>query len=67
MEIVLNGQRRQVSEDSNLSALLTQLAARPEMVTVELNGRILDRSEIADAPLKPGDQVKILHFMGGGR
>ena len=67
MEIVLNGQRRQVEENTRVGTLLAELAARPEMVTVELNDRILERSEIADAPLKPGDRVKILHFMGGGR
>ena len=39
----------------------------PEMVSVELNGRIPRRPEFDTTALNDGDTVEFLYFMGGGR
>jgi len=38
----------------------------PERVVVEVNLKILKRAEHASTMLKDGDQVEIVHFVGGG-
>ena len=37
------------------------------MVSVELNGDILDREAFDSTNLKDDDQVEFLYFMGGGQ
>ena len=39
----------------------------PNMVSVELNGQILKRTEFEKTILKDDDKVEFLYFMGGGR
>jgi len=39
----------------------------PDMVSVELNGQILKRSDFENTVLKDGDKAEFLYFMGGGR
>ena len=39
----------------------------PEMVSVELNGDILDRDAFDTTNLKEDDEVEFLYFMGGGQ
>jgi len=34
---------------------------------VELNGEILERESFATTPVKDGDEVEFLYFMGGGK
>ena len=38
----------------------------PDMVTIELNGDILERETFATTHLKEGDVLELLYFMGGG-
>jgi sulfur carrier protein len=38
----------------------------PDMVSVELNGKILKRSDFETTALNEGDKVEFLYFMGGG-
>ena len=46
--------------------LIEQEVQMPEMVSVELNGQILKRSEFESTTLNQGDKVEFLYFMGGG-
>lgn len=65
MEIVLNGESHATSETSVLG-LLCSLDIDPRRVAVELNLDILPKSEYETAPLKDGDKIEIVHFVGGG-
>ena len=38
----------------------------PDLVVVERNGRILRREEFDRTALEPGDELEIVHFVGGG-
>jgi sulfur carrier protein len=50
-----------------VSQILTEQDVKmPEMVSVELNGKILKRSEFESTTLNEGDKVEFLYFMGGG-
>ncbi len=66
MELVVNGQRRDVAEGLTAAQLLEQLAIRPERVVVEVNLTILKRDQLPSTVLKAGDQVEIVQFVGGG-
>ncbi|MDF1567653.1 MAG: sulfur carrier protein ThiS [Spirochaetaceae bacterium] len=39
----------------------------PDMVSVQLNGEILERDDFSDQLVKDGDELEFLYFMGGGR
>lgn len=66
MELTVNGERRELPEGTTISQLLAILQVVPERVVVELNLKILKRAEHPSAVLTEGDQVEIVHFVGGG-
>ena len=68
MNIVVNGEQVEIAEAVTVTALLTQQNVKmPEMVSVELNGQILKRSQFDEKTLAPDDKVEFLYFMGGGK
>ena len=66
MEVVVNGEKRDLPEGTTVSGLLELLAIAPERVVVELNLTILKRAQGPVTVLKGGDQVEIVQFVGGG-
>ncbi len=63
----MNGKESNLAEGLTISGLLiAQEVKMPEMVSVELNGQILKRSEFESTKLSQGDKVEFLYFMGGG-
>jgi len=68
MIVSVNGKEETVDEGLTISQLLKkQTVKMPEMVSVELNGNILDRDAFASTRLQANDQVEFLYFMGGGK
>lgn len=65
MLVKVNGVDRDLSEGTSVRALIAQLKLTDDKVAVELNRRLL-RTEKYDTPLKAGDQVEIVTFVGGG-
>lgn len=65
MTLQVNGESRELPDNTTLRDLLTQLKLTPEKVAIELNRRLV-RSEKYDTPLKQGDEVEIVTFVGGG-
>lgn len=67
MQIRVNDIEAEVPDGLSVSELLTHRNVKmPDMVTVEVNGTILDRAEFGTTVLQPGDRVEFLYFMGGG-
>lgn len=66
MEVVVNGERREVAGGTTVPQLLEMLQVVPERVVVELNLRILKRAEHPATILQEGDQIEIVQFVGGG-
>jgi sulfur carrier protein len=67
MKIKVNGEAVELEKELTVSELLVkQDVDMPDMVSVELNGEILDRDTFSDTVVKDGDQVEFLYFMGGG-
>lgn len=66
MEVMVNGKPMQLSDGTTAAALLEQLEIQPERVVVEVNLNVLKRAQLASTVLHAGDQVEIVHFVGGG-
>jgi thiamine biosynthesis protein ThiS len=65
MNVIVNAAERQVAEDATVRSLLAAMNLRPEKVAIELNRKLL-RSGQYDQPLKEGDRLEIVTFVGGG-
>jgi sulfur carrier protein len=65
MTVVVNGQDRQVPQDTTPRQLVALLGLKIERVAVELNRRLV-RSSGYDTPLNERDAVEIVTFVGGG-
>lgn len=66
LRVEVNGKDREVSDGRTVAGLLEDLALDGRLVVVELNRQIIRRTEIADAVLRDGDRIEIVHFVGGG-
>ena len=66
MKLMVNGEPMDLPEGTALTDLLSRLKLKPELVVVELNLNILKRDDLPKTALKEGDQVEIVHFVGGG-
>ena len=66
MNIVLNGQPREVGQRITLANLLVELNLEPRHVAVEVNRDVVPRTRHARAVLQEGDRVEIVTFVGGG-
>ena len=66
MQLKVNAEPMELPEGTGLVELLQRLKLKPELVVVELNLNILKREELPKIMLKEGDQVEIVHFVGGG-
>jgi thiamine biosynthesis protein ThiS len=67
MKIRVNGDEREFDASITLAALIEQLGMKSDRVAVELNREIAPRDRWARLELNEGDQVEIVHFVGGGR
>jgi thiamine biosynthesis protein ThiS len=66
MTIVVNGRSRALDASSTIQQLLESLGLDATQVAVEHNRQILPRLRFAETPLADGDQLEIIHFVGGG-
>lgn len=66
MDILLNGEPRAVPDRCRVAELLVAERLGERRVAVEVNGAIVPRSAHPDHVLHAGDQVEIVHALGGG-
>jgi len=64
--LTINGDKREVPEGLTLATLLTHLGLDARMVVVEQNRVIVRKNAIAEARVAAGDEIEIVHFVGGG-
>lgn len=65
-ELTLNGQSRSLPEPLSIAGLLARLGIETRKVAVERNLEIVPRSLYSETWLAAGDQLEIVHFIGGG-
>ena len=68
MKITINGESKNYTQDqlSVTDLLKEEKVDMPEMVSVELNGSIVDRDQFSSTVVVDGNEVEFLYFMGGG-
>jgi thiazole synthase len=66
IEIILNGDSRRVAPGATIAVLLGELALDAAKVAVERNRSIVPRSTFAVQRLAAGDNLEVVHFVGGG-
>lgn len=66
MRIQLNGESFELPDGETVAGLLTRLDLTGRRVAVELNLDIVPRSQHAATTLIEGDQVEVVHAIGGG-
>ena len=68
VNIVLNGERRQVASESSLLDILegAGLPVAQGGIAVALNDRVIPRDEWADAIVRDADRIEVIHAVQGG-
>ncbi len=68
MKVQINGELTDLRDGLSISGLLVERKVQmPDMVSVELNGEILNRANFPRTQVRDGDRVEFLYFMGGGQ
>jgi sulfur carrier protein len=66
IQISVNGEGRDVPGGLSLLDLLGRFGLDPRTVVVELNREIVRRPAMSATPVKNGDSLELVHFVGGG-
>ena len=65
--IVLNGDNKQVDNNTSVSQLLEKLDLTEKRLAVEINQQIIPRSNFSNLMLNEKDNVEIVQAIGGGQ
>ena len=66
IDIVVNGEPRQVAAGITVTGLLAALGLADRRVAVERNREVVPRAEHARTVLAAGDTIELVTFVGGG-
>ena len=66
MRVVINGEAQKLVDGLTLAGLASQLDLNQRRIAVEVNREIVAREEYETRVLHEGDEVEIVHFVGGG-
>lgn len=66
MELIVNGEPRQVVAPYTVADLIRDLELTGRRLAVEVNLEIVPRSCHGERQLQSGDRIEIVHAIGGG-
>ncbi|MFP6617652.1 MAG: sulfur carrier protein ThiS [Candidatus Hydrogenedentota bacterium] len=66
MTLTVNGENRDLEENTTLIGLLESFSLDPEATAVQLNDDILERCTFKSITLNEGDTVELIRIVGGG-
>lgn len=66
MHIQLNGEAFELPDGETVAGLIDRLDLAGRRLAVELNLDIVPRSQHATTTLREGDQIEVVHAIGGG-
>jgi sulfur carrier protein len=66
MNLVLNGEKRKVTDIGTVADLLDELKLAAGLVLVEQNGQVVQRGQFAVTNLAEGDRIEIMRVVAGG-
>ncbi len=66
VRVMVNGSQREFPAGRTIAQALALLGLDPRLVVVEHNRVILPRERIEEVEVRAGDNLEIVHFVGGG-
>lgn len=66
MRIQINGEPREIADETTLAQLVSLLKLKPEQIAIELNRTVVRRADWSGTFLREDDTLEIVHFVGGG-
>ena len=66
MEIIINGSVRDVPAGYTAEKLVEAMALTGKRIAMEVNKEIVPRSRYSQLTFEAGDQIEIVHAVGGG-
>ena len=66
MQVMINGEKRELSENVTIVEMLENLALTAERIAVELNREVVRKKDWESIKLNDADKIEIIHFVGGG-
>ncbi len=65
MNITINGEERTIAS-TDLLSLVAELGMASKKVAIEHNKKIISKADYEATKLSSGDNIEIVHFIGGG-
>ena len=62
----MNDEPHALPEGATVADLVTTLGLGARRIAVELNRAVVPRAAYPSTPLRDGDAVEVIHFVGGG-
>jgi thiamine biosynthesis protein ThiS len=66
MTIIINGDIKEIPNDSTLDDMLNFFSLPSKRVAVELNKTVVPRREWGTTTIAESDKIEVIHFVGGG-
>ncbi|HUJ06187.1 MAG TPA: sulfur carrier protein ThiS [Streptosporangiaceae bacterium] len=66
MEIVINGTRREVADETSLERAVALITEAATGIAAAVNGEVVRRTFWSSTPLAAGDEVEVLTAVQGG-
>lgn len=67
IEVRLNGKPREIPWGITLRGLLDHLEIKHDRVAIEFNREIVKADLWGSTSIQAGDEIEVVHFVGGGR
>ena len=66
INIVVNGEEKQVKKNSTLQEVITNLKVEDKVMAAAVNMEIVKKENWANYKLQDNDKLELLQFVGGG-
>ena len=66
IQVRINGEHRRITAGLSIADLAAELGLNPQKVAVERNLEVVPRSTLGQVQVEDGDELEIVHFVGGG-
>ena len=66
MEILVNGEKISIPDDSNIKDLIVHLGYQKQRIAIEINESIIPKSNHSSFLLQDLDKVEVINAVGGG-
>ena len=66
MKIILNGQTKEITDQTTLNQLINTVSAQNTNIIVEINKNIITKDKWKNTTLYENDHIELVTFVGGG-